>query len=68
MSTAAGTAKATKEQRARLRACFDNELVHVRLGNWRERDNAEVTLIGLASELHGAVCTCCPRRATAGVA
>lgn len=66
MSTAAGQSKADKESKARLRACFDNELVHVRLGDWREKGNAEVTLIGFAADLHGTVCTCCPRRTTSG--
>lgn len=66
MKTAAGQSKADKEVRARLRAHFERETTHVRLGDWRELGNAEVRLVGLAKDLHGTVCTCCPRRTTGG--
>lgn len=58
------TASERKRLDERIRVCFDEQITHVRAGNWRELDNAEVTVIGLASELHGTVCTCCPKDAS----
>lgn len=60
--TAKARAAAEKESRASSRQCFDGELTHVRLGDWRGLYGAEVTFVGTAAQLHGTVCSCCPRR------
>lgn len=59
----------SKAERARresghvFRSMMDQTVTHVRVGQGRG-DLTSVTLVGLASELHGldGVCTCCPRR------
>lgn len=62
-TTAKGAAAAEKEANARSRACFNEEVTHVRLGDWRSDLGTTVTLVGTAAQLHGTLCTCCPRRA-----
>lgn len=62
---AEATLKQQKDAARRLRACLDREVTHLRLGDWRELRGAEIELIGHISDLHGTVCTCCPRIAGA---
>lgn len=51
-----------KDARRRQRACFDEELTHIRVGWWQgEVDDDAVVLVGLLRDLHGTACTCCPR-------
>lgn len=50
---------------ARRRACLDQEQTHLRAGDWRGLQDSEVRLVGLARDLHGTVCTCCPKRGAA---
>lgn len=61
--SATGDAKKTKDAKARLRACMDEEMTHLRVGGWRGAAVRHVELIGMAGDLHGTVCTCCARRA-----
>lgn len=59
----------TKEERTRknagadFRNMMDRLVTHIRVGQGHEH-RTSVTLLGLASELHGldGCCTCCPRR------
>lgn len=62
---ATGTEKVKKEANARVRACLDEQLTHVRIGSWRGNWDGYLELLGLASDLHGSVCTCCPKRTQA---
>lgn len=59
-----------KDARARLRECFEEEITHLRAGDWRSAGESEVRLVGHLRDLHGprGRCTCCPRRTTAGAA
>lgn len=57
-----------KDARARLRSCFDEESTHLRAGDWRSAQGSEVQLVGLLRDLHGSVCTCCPKRTTGAAA
>lgn len=51
-----------KDAAARLRECLDQEIHHLRLGDWRQAGDTEVIYLGRASDLHGVICTCCPTR------
>ena len=51
-----------RELAARQRACFDREQTHLRVGQWRGKLEDAVTSLGSVWELHGTVCTCCPKR------
>lgn len=53
-----------KDLNARRIACMNEQQTHIRLGDWREA-GGEVVLVGHARDLHGTVCTCCPRKPTA---
>lgn len=53
-----------KRLNERIRVCFDEQITHLRAGTWRDLDGAEVRVIGLASDLHGTVCTCCTKDAS----
>lgn len=44
------------------RDCLDEKRTHLRAGSWRGLDDAEISLVGHAQDLHGTVCSCCPRR------
>jgi hypothetical protein len=48
-----------KAMRARMRECFDETRTHIRAGSWRGLEEADISLVGLVSVLHGSVCTCC---------
>lgn len=61
-STSAGQRRVEKEAMQRSRDCLDQLVTHVRVGSWRGTEDCEVTLIGHVRDLHGTVCTCCPRR------
>lgn len=61
--SAAGDAKKDKESKSRLRACMDGEVTHLRVGWWSGQAIDRVSLIGMATDLHGTLCTCCSRRA-----
>lgn len=55
-----------KRLNQRRRACLDNDVTHLRCDDWfgdRVTENP-VTVIGFPADLHGTVCTCCPRRST----
>lgn len=56
---------AAKDARARIRECFDEEITHLRAGDWRSAGDSEVTLVGHLRDLHGpqGCCTCCKRGA-----
>lgn len=58
--TAAGRRKEEADSRAKLRACFDEQLTHIRCGDWRGTKGSEVRFIGRVRDLHGRVCTDCP--------
>jgi hypothetical protein len=64
-STSKGQKAAEKEARQRSRDCLDEKVLHIRCGSWRGTGGAEVTFLGTTHDLHGTVCTCCPRRTTA---
>lgn len=55
---------AEKDAAARVRECLDEKRTHLRVGDWRGSQGCTVELIGTVADLHGSVCTCCPRRAT----
>lgn len=61
-ATSKGQKAAEKEARQRVRDCLDEKMLHLRAGSWRGVDGAEVTYLGNVRDLHGSVCTCCPRR------
>lgn len=54
--------KAAKDAAARMHQCMDQERLHIRLGTWRGPQVDAVTFVGHCRDLHGTVCTCCPRR------
>ena len=54
-----------KDARGRFRAVMDDDLIHVKVGTWRGLDGDAVRVVGNVSELHGSVCTCCPKRPVA---
>lgn len=60
--------KIAKDQAALVRAYLNREADHIRCGTWSSLDDTEITLVGHARDLHGTVCTCCPRREEAGAA
>lgn len=51
-----------KERAARQRACFDDELTHLRAGEWQGEPVVAVALVGTGRDLHGTQCTCCTTR------
>ncbi len=57
-----------KELVSRGRECLDKDRTHIRLGHWigeTAGPDELVTFIGTTRELHGSVCTCCPKRGAA---
>jgi hypothetical protein len=56
------TERAAKEGRAKIRAAFDKDSTHLRVGSWNGLEGCSVTVLGTLRELHGTACTCCPRR------
>ena len=44
---------------AKIHACFEGSLTHIRAGSWNGLEGADVTFFGRPQELHGSVCTCC---------
>lgn len=60
MATAEETRR--KEIAQRIRVCFDLEIDHIRAGDWRGPQVEAIALVGHLRDLHGTVCTCCPRR------
>lgn len=60
MTNAKETARAEKEAKAKLRACFELELTHMRCGDWRGTKGSHVEYVGHVRDLHGVVCTDCP--------
>lgn len=56
-----------KRLNQRRRACLDKEVTHIRCNDWfgDVLEESPVTLVGRPEDLHGTVCTCCPRRAVA---
>jgi hypothetical protein len=61
-ATSAGERRAKKEAAQRARDCLDEKMLHIRCGSWRGPGDSEVTYLGNVHDLHGTVCTCCPRR------
>lgn len=57
---AAGKRKEEMEARAKVRQMFDEEITHIRMGDWRGTKGSEVTYLGTPRELHGSICTDCP--------
>lgn len=55
--------RARKEAGAKIRAAFERESVHLRVGSWDGLEGCDIKVVGLVSQLHGTVCTCCPRKA-----
>ena len=51
-----------KDAGARTRECFDRQRTHIRAGTWHELDGAKIRVVGTLHQLHGTVCTCCPKR------
>lgn len=57
-----------KELQARVRDCLDKNRDHIRVGDWigeKAGPDEGVTHLGHARDLHGTVCTCCPKRSGA---
>lgn len=54
-----------KEMTARRIECLDEKRTHLRAGTWSGRPIDAVALVGHCRDLHGTVCTCCPRREVA---
>lgn len=52
------------ERRKMTRLMWEEQITHVRIGNWpgKRQLPGGVLLVGDARDLHGSVCTCCPRR------
>lgn len=63
--TAKETARERKEAAARQRACFDEEMTHLRAGDWQGQPEPAVAMVGRCADLHGSVCTCCPTNQSA---
>lgn len=57
-----------KDLEQRRRDCLDEKVIHLRAGDWRGLQGAEISILGTTRELHGpdGVCTCCPRRTPPG--
>jgi hypothetical protein len=60
--TKSGDARREKEAKAKLRACLNGERDHIRAGWWSGPAVDAVTVLGDVWEMHGTVCTCCPKR------
>ena len=59
------TIQADKDARARIRAAFDKDTTHLRVGSWNGLEGCSVEIVGTLSDLHGTVCSCCDKRAVA---
>lgn len=57
---AAGKRKEEAESRAKTRQMFDEEITHLRMGDWRGTKGSEITTLGQYGDLHGTVCVDCP--------
>lgn len=57
--SASGKRKEEAEHRAKVRQMFDEEITHIRCGDWRGTKGAQVVFLGTVAQLHGTVCTCC---------
>lgn len=55
---------AEKELDGRRRACLDGAVTHLRCDEWfgDVLEESPITYLGTPADLHGPVCTCCPRR------
>lgn len=50
------------DHNAKVREVFDRTRMGITVGEWRGKPVDAVELVGLVRDLHGSVCTCCPRR------